>query len=194
MPDEVAIQALWSATGHDAPVRSTVVAADWTRLATAYRTRASLHIVDDLLPTDNDEFDMADDGDDWAGLDGLRVLDASDAERIITDRLRSRVAAIMGYADYSAFDMAVPLIELGMDSLMAVRIRHASQVDFGIEPSVALLLGGASLGHVATDVMRQLGVAVNTATVGIDSVGDRAKQRAAARHGATMRRKRGQHA
>ena len=52
MPDEVAIQALWSVTGPDAPVRSTIVAADWTRLATAYRTRASLHIVDDLLPTD----------------------------------------------------------------------------------------------------------------------------------------------
>ena len=37
-------------TGPDAPVRSTIVAADWTRLATAYRTRAALHIVDDLLP------------------------------------------------------------------------------------------------------------------------------------------------
>ena len=62
MPDEVAIQALWSVTGPDAPVGSTIVAADWTRLATAYRTRASLHIVDDLLPT-------ADDGDTPSGLE-----------------------------------------------------------------------------------------------------------------------------
>ena len=54
MPDEVAIQALPSVTGHDAPVRSTVVAADWSRLAAAYRTRAALHIVDDLLPADSD--------------------------------------------------------------------------------------------------------------------------------------------
>ena len=54
MPDEVAIQALRWITGPGAPVRSTVVAADWTRLATAYRTRAALHIVDDLLPTDAD--------------------------------------------------------------------------------------------------------------------------------------------
>ena len=52
MPDDVAIQALRWVTGPGAPVRSTVVAADWTRLATAYRTRAALHIVDDLLPTD----------------------------------------------------------------------------------------------------------------------------------------------
>ena len=54
MPDDVAIQALRWVTGPGAPVRSTVVAADWTRLATAYRTRAALHIVDDLLPTDSD--------------------------------------------------------------------------------------------------------------------------------------------
>ena len=52
MPDEVAIQALWSTLSPGAPVRSTVVAADWTRLATAYRTRAALHIVDDLLPAE----------------------------------------------------------------------------------------------------------------------------------------------
>ena len=52
MPDDVAIQALWSVIGPDAPVRSTVVAADWNRLATAYRTRAALHIVDDLVVTD----------------------------------------------------------------------------------------------------------------------------------------------
>ncbi len=53
MPDEVAIQALWSVLSPGAPVRSTVVAADWIRLATAYRTRAALHIVDDLLPAEN---------------------------------------------------------------------------------------------------------------------------------------------
>ena len=50
MPDEIAIQALASRHRPGAPVRSTVVAADWSRLATAYRTRAALHIVDDLLP------------------------------------------------------------------------------------------------------------------------------------------------
>ena len=145
------------------------------------------------MPADSNEFDLADD-DDWAGPKGLRDLDPDDVQRIIADRLCSRVAAIMGYVDHSAFDTAVPLIELGMDSLMAVRIRHASQADFGIEPSVALLLGGGSLDHVVADVTRQLGVAVNTGTASVDSVRDRANQRAASRHGAAMRRKRGLHA
>ena len=124
MPDEVAIQALWSVMGPDAPARSTVVAADWIRLATAYRTQASLHMVDELLPIDDND-DIAGGGDDWPGLEGLRDLDPIDAERIIADRLRSRLAAIMGYVDHSALASAVPLIELGMDSLIAVRIRHA---------------------------------------------------------------------
>jgi phthiocerol/phenolphthiocerol synthesis type-I polyketide synthase B len=194
MPDEVAIQALWSITGPDAPVRSTVVAADWTRLATAYRIRAELHIVDDLLDTDNTDLDLAGGGDDWAGLEGLLDLDPVDAERIIADRLCSRIAAIMGYADHSALALSMPLLELGMDSLMAVRIRHAAQADFGVEPPVALLLQGASLNDVTADVMRQLGVAGHDGSASVDRVRDRANQRAAARQGAAMRRKRGQRA
>ena len=49
MADEVAIRALAWAMSPDAPVRFTVVDADWPRLAAAYRTRGSLRIIDDLL-------------------------------------------------------------------------------------------------------------------------------------------------
>jgi phthiocerol/phenolphthiocerol synthesis type-I polyketide synthase B len=49
MADDVAIAALRWVGGAGAPVRSVVVEADWPLLATAYRTRAALHIVDDLL-------------------------------------------------------------------------------------------------------------------------------------------------
>ena len=51
MPDEVAIRAVALAMAPDAPVRMTVVDADWPLLAAAYRTRGSLRIVDDLLPS-----------------------------------------------------------------------------------------------------------------------------------------------
>ena len=61
-------------------------------------------------------------------LDGDAVLDA------VTERLRTRVATIMGYADNSAIDPTSPLTELGMDSLMAVRIRNTVRGDFGVEP------------------------------------------------------------
>ncbi len=60
-------------------------------------------------------------------------------------RLSGRILAIMGYPKGSTLDADQPLTELGMDSLMAVRIRNTVRGDFGVEPPVALLLQGASL-------------------------------------------------
>jgi phthiocerol/phenolphthiocerol synthesis type-I polyketide synthase D len=139
-----------------------------------------------------EELDIAGDGGDWAGPDALRDLDPAEAQRVVTDRLCSRVAAVMGHADQSAVDPTVPLIELGMDSLMAVRIRNTARADFGIEPPVTLLLQGASVRDVTTDLLCELGLAEHDTTEVTDGVRDRAQQRAAARQGAAMRRKRGQ--
>jgi phthiocerol/phenolphthiocerol synthesis type-I polyketide synthase B len=193
MPDDVAVQALRSVMGPDAPVRFTIVAADWTRLATAYRTRCPLHIVDEIVPV-GENADDAGSEDDWAGMDGIRDLDPIDAERIIADRLCSRLATIMGYVDRTALGTTVPLIELGMDSLMAVRIRQATLGDFGVEPPVALLLQGASLNDVTADVMGQLGLVRHDDGASVNALRDRANQRAAARQSAAVRRTRGQRA
>jgi phthiocerol/phenolphthiocerol synthesis type-I polyketide synthase B len=95
----------------------------------------------------------------------------------------------MGYTDASALRPAQPLIELGMDSLMAVRIRNTTQQDFGVEPPVALLLDGASLNDIAANVMSLLGLVRQDSTV--DAVRNKANQRAAARQGASLRRQRG---
>ena len=64
----------------------------------------------------------------------------------------------MGYPKDSTIDVNQPLTELGMDSLMAVRIRNTVRGDFGVEPPVALLLQGASLAALTTDLVRQLGL------------------------------------
>ncbi|WP_204807918.1 type I polyketide synthase [Mycobacterium riyadhense] len=140
-----------------------------------------------------EELDAAGGGDDWAGPDALTDLDPVEAQRIMTDQLRARIAAVMGYADKSAVDPTMPLLDLGMDSLMAVRIRNTARADFGAEPPVALLLQGASLHDVAADLMRQLGISAPergaTNLKNTDTVRDRAQQRAAARQGAAMRRR-----
>lgn len=138
-----------------------------------------------------EELDMAGDGGDWAGPDVLRDLDAGEARRIVTDRLCARIAAVMGYHDQSVVDPTQPLLEMGMDSLMAVRIRNTARADFGLEPPVAMLLQGASLQDVTTDLIRQLGLAEHD-TAPADGVRDRAQQRATARQQAALRRKRGQ--
>ena len=140
-----------------------------------------------------EELDATDaDGGDWAGVDSLHGVEAGDAKRIITDRLCVRMAAVMGYADPAAVDATQPLTEMGLDSLMAVRIRNTARADFGVEPPVALLLQGATLGDVAADLIGQLGLAEPEAAGQADVVRDRAQQRAAARQEAALRRKRGQ--
>ena len=132
------------------------------------------------------------DGGDWAGVDSLHGVEPGEARRIITDRLCVRMAAVMGYADPAAVDTTQPLTEMGLDSLMAVRIRNTARADFGVEPPVALLLQGATLGDVAADLIGQLGLAEPEAAGQADLVRDRAQQRAAARQEAALRRKRGQ--
>ena len=92
-----------------------------------------------------EELDIDSDDDDWAGPDALREMDAAEVNRVVIARLRGRILAIMGYPNDSTLDADQPLTELGMDSLMAVRIRNTVRGDFGVEPPVALLLQGASL-------------------------------------------------
>ncbi len=140
-----------------------------------------------------EELDSAGDDGDWPGPEALSDLDHAEAVRIATERLCVRIAAIMGYADQSAVDSTMPLTELGMDSLMAVRIRNTTRADFGVEPPVALLLQGASAQVLATDLLQQLGLTdQQQAQERVDVVRDRAQQRAAARQQAASRRKGGQ--
>ena len=137
-----------------------------------------------------EELDTVGDFGDWAGPDALADLDPAAAQRAATERMCARIAAVMGYADRSMVDPAVPLTELGLDSLMAVRIRNGARADFGVEPPVALILQGASLQDLTLDLLRQLGfTAPDQAHESTDNVRDRAQQRAAARRGAAMRRR-----
>ncbi|WP_201407630.1 hypothetical protein, partial [Mycobacterium paraintracellulare] len=41
-----------------------------------------------------EELDAAGDLGDWGGPDALRGLDAAEAERIVTERMRARIAAV----------------------------------------------------------------------------------------------------
>ena len=138
------------------------------------------------------ELEALDADDDWGGPDALRELDPAEASRVVTARLRKRISAIMGYSDGGAVDPEQPLTELGMDSLMAVRMRNTVRGDFGVEPPVALILQGASLADLVLDLIRQLGLTEQSTGERPNAVRDRALQRAAARQRAPARRKVGQ--
>ncbi len=156
MPSEVAIQALWAVTGPHAPVRSTIVAADWTRLATAYRTRAPVHIVDDLLPTDHD--DSTDTMGKPAAGDAngreaclntaLRRADRQERQRLLESYLRNQTAGKLGLTP-SRLDTQLPLTRLGLDSLTALELRTQIGRDLGIVLPVPRLLDGPSVADLA---------------------------------------------
>ena len=141
-----------------------------------------------------EELDIDSDDDEWAGPDALREMDTKEANRLVCARLGGRILAVMGYPKHSTIDTDQPLTELGMDSLMAVRIRNTVRGDFGVEPPVALLLQGATLSDLTTDLIRQLGLDGQEKSESASGVGDRAKLRAAARQRAAARRKVGDRA
>ncbi|MFA7759104.1 beta-ketoacyl synthase N-terminal-like domain-containing protein [Streptomyces sp. NRRL B-2790] len=85
----------------------------------------------------------ADSSDDWAGVAWLRTLSPQQARAAASSQLRSRIASVLGLAP-DRLDIGSPLSRLGVDSLLAVRIRHAVQHDFGLTLPLSLLLRGAS--------------------------------------------------
>ena len=105
-----------------------------------------------------EELDVESD-DDWPGPDALRDMDAAEANRVVTARLRGRILASWATPKTRAIDADQPLTELGMDSLWPCGSRNAVRGDFGVEPPVALLLQGASLADLTADLIRQLGLA-----------------------------------
>ncbi|MDT0306370.1 beta-ketoacyl synthase N-terminal-like domain-containing protein [Streptomyces sp. DSM 44917] len=73
---------------------------------------------------------------------------AARAGMTTAERLRARVAEIMGYAPDS-IAMDVPLTDLGLDSLMAARIMSAIADEFGTKLEPRLLLRQGTLAGVA---------------------------------------------
>ncbi|MGB1224043.1 MAG: type I polyketide synthase, partial [Mycobacterium sp.] len=130
MDDAIAITALRSFVGPQAPARATVVAADWPRLATAYRTRAQLHILDELLTA---EF-----GDEHVVLSAntkfrkeLRASEPDERKELLTDHVSAQIAAAMGLASAHILDPTVGFFQFGMDSLMSVTLQRALSQSLG---------------------------------------------------------------
>ncbi|MBV8293924.1 MAG: SDR family NAD(P)-dependent oxidoreductase, partial [Mycobacterium sp.] len=130
LPDEVAIQALPWVTGPGTPARSTIVAADWGQLATAYRsTRAALRIVDELLPTETEG-----DGSSTPITEFREALrDAEPGRRrgLLVDHVTTQVVAAMGLASPQLLDPSTGFFQSGMDSLMSVTLQRALSDSLG---------------------------------------------------------------
>ncbi|WP_099023346.1 type I polyketide synthase [Mycolicibacterium palauense] len=128
MDDALAITALRSLVGPQAPARVTVVAADWPRLAAAYHTRSQLHILDELLI--GSDIEAVPDGD-TPFREELRACDAEQRTDLLTDHVRTLVAAAMGLESAHALDPTVGFFQFGMDSLMSVTLQRSLSTSLG---------------------------------------------------------------
>ncbi|MFI6446256.1 SDR family NAD(P)-dependent oxidoreductase [Kitasatospora sp. NPDC050543] len=125
-----------------------VVRLDARRVAQAYPGMESVPFFTDLLR------DAAGGPDHWGGPGELGTL-GTRAPAVVRQRLADRTAAVMGYRSED-IDGSVPLTTLGLDSLMAVRIRNAVKQDFGIVLPSNLLLRGGSLDDLADGLLSAL--------------------------------------
>jgi phthiocerol/phenolphthiocerol synthesis type-I polyketide synthase B len=129
MADEVAIRALSVLTAPQAPVCCAIVAADWNRLAGAYRaTRASLRIIDELVTETNTENQS---GPTTAFRSTLSQCDPSLRQEMLTGHVCEQLARAMGLPSPQALDHTVGFFQSGMTSLMSVALRRALSDSLG---------------------------------------------------------------
>lgn len=118
MDDEVAIGALPLVMNPASGVHSVVVAADWPLLAAAYRTRGSLRIVDDLLPSQEEalpdsEFRIA-----------LRKCQPERRHDMLFAQVGMLASQVLGLPPTESIDPSTGFFQLGMDSLMSVTLQR----------------------------------------------------------------------
>ncbi|MFD0904115.1 SDR family NAD(P)-dependent oxidoreductase [Actinomadura sediminis] len=87
--------------------------------------------------------EQADTGD-WPGVDALGELPPAEARKAIAAQVRYRIASVLGF-EPQRLDPAVPLTDLGLDSLVAVRIKSGVEHDLGLTVPASVLLQGASV-------------------------------------------------
>ncbi|MFC3455611.1 SDR family NAD(P)-dependent oxidoreductase [Amycolatopsis speibonae] len=92
----------------------------------------------------------------WDGLDALRAVLPEAAREMLADYLAGLVAGMLGLAA-DEIDRHLPLTQLGLDSLTAMRAKGVVERDFGLLLPIPLLLRGAGLAELADHLADQAG-------------------------------------
>ncbi|TDD30070.1 SDR family NAD(P)-dependent oxidoreductase [Actinomadura sp. KC06] len=98
-------------------------------------------------------------GDDagWPGVEALDGADPATARDMVAAQIRRRIAAVLGF-DPERLDPSVPLTDLGLDSLVAVRIKSGVEHDLGLTVPASVLLRGASVNAFEEWAATELGL------------------------------------
>jgi phthiocerol/phenolphthiocerol synthesis type-I polyketide synthase D len=94
---------------------------------------------------------------DWPGVAVVRELPPDEGRRLVAGQLRYRIASVIGLSVADLSDDR-PLVGLGLDSLLAVRVRNAVRHDFELNLPMSTLLRGGSLADLCDELCAELGI------------------------------------
>jgi acyl carrier protein len=148
LPPERAMEILEALLSTKSP-HLTVAKVDWQNFQELYEARGPKPLLDRVRVEATGEAGSVAEGESI--LATLRE-NPENRSQIIVDHLRREIARIMGHRDFNTLDIERPLLEQGLDSLMAVEIRNLISAAFGETIPVAVLLEGASLENLAEQI------------------------------------------
>jgi mycobactin polyketide synthetase MbtD len=111
-----------------------IFAADFDRLGVFFQSQGT-----------TTPFSVSPDSDDTPGVNGLEV-------RPLAEVVRSELAATLHLGDSVSFDPGTSLIDVGLDSLLALDLRRRLRRTLGHSAPVAQMLGGITFGELIEEL------------------------------------------
>ncbi len=121
--------------------QASVVCLDWKHVSTAMQTVRSSPRFSNLIG----EMRLGADSESRRSImSRLGSLPAEERKQILSAHVLKEIALIMGTSP-SNLDIDQPMINLGIDSLMAIELKNRVEMDFGIQLNAAQFLSGLTL-------------------------------------------------
>jgi acyl carrier protein len=124
---------------------------DWPRLANVHPMRVSprfAHLTE-AAPGDDGE------GQGSSLVDALLAVDPAERQQFVSTQIRDQLARVLGMSP-AKVDIEQPLLNLGLDSLMAVEIGNQIQAMVGVDVPTMKFMEGLSIAGLSAYVIQQL--------------------------------------
>jgi len=150
LPAPQLLRTLAALLHHDA-AQVGVANIDWQQLAQLHSFRASPRFAHLTQATPGDDGE----GDGASLINALLAVDPAEQEQFLSAQIRDQLARILGMPP-AKLDVEQPLLNLGLDSLMAVEIGNQIQAMVGVEVPTMKFMEGLSIAGLSVYVLEQL--------------------------------------